>query len=231
MKCEGSKATFCLRLIFCVFLYSNAFIILGLMVDSSSIHVTYALKVIQSHLIQYENDFFHVIGVVQNDEKKTIDNIYAVATLFDKNDSILGNYSNQVEVHPLRPSETTPFDITIYNRDQNDLIKNYSISFNFNSTAVDANREFEIHSVSSRSDLLGFYFINGRITNNMDIISNNTLVIATVLDKDQNLLGVWKAQTEPYNIPPLATASFTIPVTDGTQGLRITNHTLYVNNS
>ena len=65
----------------------------------------------------------------------------------------------------------------------------------------------------------------------MTAISNNTLVIATVMDENKKLLGVWKAQTEPYNIAPYSTASFTIPVTDKNQGSRIANYTLFVNNS
>jgi hypothetical protein len=219
------------KLVDCVFLFTCTLLVLELTIGPSFINLSYSLKVIQNELVKYENDFFHVVGIVQNDENKTIDNIYAIATLIGKDNSILGNYSNQVEVHPLKPSETTPFDITIYDRNKNDQIKNYSTLFKFTSTSAETHRDLEIHSVNSRSDMLGFYFIHGRITNNMNIISNNTVVIATVLDKDHNLLGVWKAQTEPYNVPPLGSASFTIPVTDNFQVSRITNYTLFVNNS
>lgn len=213
------------------FLILNMIFALGLIMSISFINLGLGLKIIQQQIVQDENDFFHMIGIVQNNENKTIDDIYAIGTLIGIDNATIANYSNPVEVHPLNPSETTPYDITIYEKDQNDQIKNHSIAFTFNSSETENIKNLDIHSVNTRSDLLGFYYISGRITNEMDAISNNTLVVATVSDKDQNLLGVWKAQAEPYNIPPSATASFTIPITDNTQGLRISNYTLFITNS
>lgn len=213
------------------FLILNMIFALGLIMSISFINLGLGLKIIQQQIVQDENDFFHMIGIVQNNENKTIDDIYAIGTLIGIDNATIANYSNPVEVHPLNPSETTPYDITIYEKDQNDQIKNHSIAFTFNSSETENIKNLDIHSVNTRSDLLGFYYISGRITNEMDAISNNTLVVATVSDKDQNLLGVWKAQAEPYNIPPSATASFTIPITDNTQSLRISNYTLFITNS
>ena len=206
-------------------------LMLGLLTAVSSINSSLSLKIIHQQMVKDENEFFHLIGIAQNNINKTIDNIYAIGTIFGTDNTTLGSYSTQVEVHPLNPLELTPYDIKIYDKDQNDQIENHSVRFTFNSSDSQNLKNFNIHSVNSRSDMLGFYFISGRITNEMSAISNNTLVIATVMDKDEKLLGVWKAQTEPYNIAPFSTASFTIPVTDNNQGLRIANYTLFVNNS
>jgi len=212
-------------------LIANMIIALGLITVVSFTNLGLGLKIIQQQMVQDENDFFHLIGVAQNNNNATIDNIYAIGTLTGPDDTTIGNYSTQVDVHPLNPLELTPYDITIYNKEQNDQIKNHSVIFTFNTTESKNLKDFDIHSVNSRSDMLGFFFISGRITNEMSSISNNTLVIATVYDKDEKLLGVWNAQTEPYNISPSSTASFTIPITDSNQGLRITNYTLFINNS
>lgn len=209
----------------------NMIFALGLMTVVSSTNSGTGMKIVQQQMVQDKNDFFHLIGIAQNNNNETIDNIYAVGTLTGPEKTIIANYSTQVDVHPLNPLEMTPFDITIYNKEQNDQIKNHSVIFTFNTTASIKLKDFDIHSVTSRSDMLGFFFISGRMTNEMNAISNNTLVIATVYDKDEKLLGVWKAQTEPYNIPPSSTASFTIPITDSNQGLRIANYSLFVNNS
>ena len=88
-------------------------------------------------------------------------------------------------------------------------------------------RNLEIHSTNSKLDATGFYYISGRITNNMDTISNSTTIIAALNDKNNDPIGIWKAQSEPYNIPPFSTASFTIPVTDRSTGFNINNYTLY----
>jgi len=189
-----------------------------------------ALKVLQTHLTQDQNNYYHIIGIAQNDRNMTIDNIFVHAIIIDANNITLGNYSNQVAVHPLSPSAETPFDVLIYDKNHNDLIKNYTVGFTYEAIGTPKN-DLEIHSTSSKLDATGFYYINGRITNNMNTTSTSTTIIAALNDKNNDLIGVWKAQSEPYNIPPLSTASFTIPVTDRAQASHTYNYTLYSNNS
>lgn len=190
----------------------------------------FGLKLVQSHLTQDQNKFHHIIGIAQNDLNMTLDNIIVQAIISGANNTILGNYSNQVAVHPLNPSEETPFDVLIYDKNHNNLIKNYTVDFTYEVTKTNE-RDLEIHSTSSRLDATGFYYLSGRITNNMDTISNSTTIIAALNDKNNDLIGIWKAQSEPYNMPPLSTASFTVPITDRSQGFKIYNYTLYSNNS
>ena len=190
----------------------------------------FGLKVVQSQMTQDQNKFNHIIGIAQNDLNMTLDNIFVQAIISGENNTILGNYSNQVAVHPLYPSEETPFDVLIYEKNHNNLIKNYTIDFTYEGTNTNE-RDLEIHSTSSRLDATGFYYISGRITNNMNTTANSTTIIAALIDRNNDLIGIWKAQSEPYDIPPLSTASFTIPVTDRSQGFNIYNYTLYSNNS
>jgi hypothetical protein len=185
---------------------------------------------VQTHLTLDQNNFHHIIGIAQNDMNMTLDDIFVKATILGDNNTTLGNYSNQVAVHPLNPSEETPFDILIYDKNHNNLIKNYTVDFTYDETKTNE-RKLEIHSTISRLDVTGFYYISGRITNNMNAISNSTTIIAALNDKNNNPIGIWKAQSEPYNIPPFSTASFTIPVTDRSTGFNINNYTLYSNNS
>ena len=190
----------------------------------------FGLKIVQSQMTQDQNKFNHIIGIAQNDLNMTLDNIFVQAIISGENNTILGNYSNQVAVHPLYPSEETPFDVLIYDKNNNNLIKNYTIDFTYEGTNTNE-RDLDIHSTSSRLDATGFYYISGRITNNMDTIANSTTIIASLNDRNNDLIGIWKAQSEPYSIPPLSTASFTVPVTDRSQGFNIYNYTLYSNNS
>lgn len=211
-------------LILSVLVICNVWVIL---VNDESV---FGLKLVQSQLTQDQNKFHHIIGIAQNDLNMTLDNIFVQAIISGENNTILGNYSNQVAVHPLNPSEKTPFDVLIYDKNHNNLIKNYTIDFTYEGTNTNE-RDLEIHSTSSRLDATGFYYISGRITNNMNTTSNSTTIIAALNDKNNDLIGIWKAQSEPYNIPPLSTASFTIPVTDRSQGSDIYNYTLFSNNS
>ena len=191
----------------------------------------FGLKIVQSQMTEDQNKFHHIIGIAQNDLNMTLDNIFVQAIISGENNTILGNYSNQVAVHPLYPSEETPFDVLIYEKNHNNLIKNYTIDFTYEGTNNTNEKDLEIHSTSSRLDATGFYYISGRITNNMNTIANSTTIIAALIDRNNDLIGIWKAQSEPYDIPPLSTASFTVPVTDRSQGFNIYNYTLYSNNS
>ena len=198
----------------------------GLANDDSA----FGLKLVQTHMTLDQNKFYHIIGIAQNDMNMTLDDIFVQAVILDDKNTILRNYSNQVSVHPLNPSEETPFDVLIYDKNQNNQIKNYTVEFTYDETKTNE-RNLEIHSTNSKLGATGFYYISGRITNNMDAISNSTTIIAALNDKNNNPIGIWKAQSEPYNIPPFSTASFTIPVTDRSTGFNINNYTLFANNS
>jgi len=161
----------------------------------------FALEAVQTQLTEDQNKFHHIIGIAQNNMNMTLDNIFVHVIISDNNDTILGNYSNQVAVHPLGPSEETPFDVLIYDKNHNNLIKNYTIDFTYEGTNTNE-RDLDIHSTSSRLDATGFYYISGRITNNMNNIANSTTIIAALIDRNNDLIGIWKAQSEPYDIPP-----------------------------
>lgn len=81
-------------------------------------------------------------------------------------------------------------------------------------------------AINSRLDMTDFFFINGKIKNLGDTHSNNTNAISVSYDRNEQLVGVWKAQTKLYDIPPSSTVAFTIPITDKTRSFRISIQTL-----
>jgi hypothetical protein len=184
------------------------------------------LKIISKKLIQDQYNYKHLIGILQNNANKTVNNVIISANFFDKSNRSIGNFSKQTEITTINPKEITPFDILIYNRDINDKINEYSTNIKYNFTNH-KDENLVIESSNSHIDLItGFYFINGEIKNKGQLYSNNTTVISITYDKDKELAGIWKAQTEPYNIPPFTEASFSIPVTDKIQSYNILNYTL-----
>jgi hypothetical protein len=208
----------------------GALVIWGILLPLANDDAVFGLKLLKSSLSQDQNEFHHIIGLAQNDLNMTLDNIFVQVNILDEGNTILGNYSSQVEVHPLNPLEVTPFDVIIYDKDHNSLVKNYTIDSTYDKVKTNV-RDLERHSTNSKLDATGFYYISGRITNNMNITSNSTTIIAALDNKNGDLIGIWKAQSEPYNIPPFSVASFTIPVTDRSLGFNINNYTLYSNNS
>ncbi len=192
---------------------------------SSALNYNY-LKSKDVNLVQDQNGFFHLIGILYNTGNKTINDIYITANFLNKNNFSIFNYSRQTEIQSLNPNESTPFDILVFDKDHNKDIKNYSLSSKYNFTNYNE-KNLETISTKNRFDITGTYFIDGKLKNNGKNYLNNTTVIAAVYDDKNKLIGIWRAQTEPYSIPSSAIASFSIPVTDKTQSFKIKRYTLF----
>src|SRR5690242_15345780 len=92
------------------------------------------LKVISMKLTQDQYNYKHLIGILQNNANKTVNNVIISANFFDKTNKSIGNFSKQSEITTINPGEITPFDILIYNKDLNDKINKFSITVKFNFT-------------------------------------------------------------------------------------------------
>jgi hypothetical protein len=64
---------------------------------------------------------------------------------------------------------------------------------------------------------LGFYYINGRISNEGSITATDSSVVATLYDKDGKVIAIGRALAEPANILPNSLANFGIAVTEKSQ--------------
>jgi hypothetical protein len=191
----------------------------------ASSYATKDLEPTQTKLIEDQNKYKHIIGIIQNVGNKTANQIVITVNILDEGKRSIGNFSKQTELRALNPDETTPFDILILDKKNVEKIYNYTVDVKHNLTSPKA-KKLDILSNDSRLDMTGFYFVNGKVKNTGDSYSKNTNVISILYNKDGELIGVWKAQTEPYNIPPLATASFTIPITDKSQTFQISSYAL-----
>jgi hypothetical protein len=184
------------------------------------------LKITKVKLIQDQYNYKHILGIVQTIGNKTVNHIIITANFIDSANNSIGNFSKEPEITTLNPKDIAPFDILIYDKKIYDSIKNYNIDIKYNITKY-KDKKLVIVSSYSHLDANGFYFINGEIQNTAPhTYSNNTTVTSITYNKNNELAGVWEAQTEPYTISPLSTASFSIPVTDKIQSSQISNYTL-----
>ncbi len=184
------------------------------------------LKIKTVNLVKDQNDFFHLIGLIQNIGNKTLNQVFVTGNFLNKNGISISNYSKQIEIPTLNPNGISPFDILVFDKRHNNDIKNYSLGFEYNFTRY-SEKKIQIISSNSRLDVTGIYFINGKIKNIGYTTSNKTTIIAAVYDDKNRLMGIWRAQTEPYDILPSKMASFSIPVTDKIQSFKIKNYSLF----
>jgi hypothetical protein len=184
------------------------------------------LKTIKVKLTQDQYKYKHLLGLVQNIGNNTVNQVIISARFLDSGNKSIGNFSKQTEITTLNPKEITPFDILIFDKNIYDKIKEYVVNINFNFTK-DKDKKLVFISSKSHLDVNGFFFIDGKIKNIGQAYSNNTTVTSVTDNKNNELNGVWKAQTEPYSIPPSLEASFSIPITDKIQSFQISNYTLF----
>jgi hypothetical protein len=183
------------------------------------------LEIFKINLIKDQNEYKHLIGIVQNIGNKTVNHIIVSANFLDIDKKSVGNFSKQTEIRTLNPDEITPIDILIFDKKINEKINDYLTNINYNITNY-KDKKLVLISDNSKLEITGFYFINGDVLNTGKSYSFNTNVISILYNKNNEIIGVWEALTEPFNIPPSTQAPFTIPVTDKTQTFQISNYTL-----
>ncbi|MDQ6723252.1 MAG: FxLYD domain-containing protein, partial [Thermoproteota archaeon] len=158
-----------------------------------------SLNLTKINLIQDQFNYKHIIGLVQNTGNKTVSHIIISFNFLDSGNKSIGNFSKQSEITTLNPKEITPFDILIFDKKIYDKINDLTMDIRYNFTNYKS-KMLVIFSTNSHLDINGFYFINGQVLNNAHAYSNNTTVTSITYSKNNELAGVWKAQTEPYTI-------------------------------
>src|SRR5215216_3063983 len=84
----------------------------------------------------------------------------------------------------------------------------------------------KIQSDNSRLDILGFYYINGKILNGGPLTATDSSAIATLYDKDGKVIAIGRALAEPVNIGPDSQAAFGVAVTEKSQTYKIKSYSL-----
>jgi hypothetical protein len=84
----------------------------------------------------------------------------------------------------------------------------------------------KIHSDNSRLDILGFYYINGRIVNGGPLTATQSSAISTLYDKDDKVIAIGRALSEPVNITSDNHAAFGLVVIEKLQTYKIKSYSL-----
>ena len=179
---------------------------------------------------QYVDEFgyLYVLGEISNESEQPMVNITLKATFFDSEGQVLGEYYRHPEISVINPDEISPFEIIYLDPSTSDKVKDFKIA-TFYQTGNEHYTKPEnlfIESVNSRLDFTGFYYINGKIKNQGSENANNVTVVATVYDRNGNVIGLTKSITEPFVILPKETAAFGLAVTSKSNTFKISDFSL-----
>jgi hypothetical protein len=172
-----------------------------------------------------ESNILHLNGEVKNISNKAMKNVIVKASFYDGSGNFLKVFKRSTDVRTVNPGEISPFEILYIDPDTAKTVKDYSLTAVGQETQ---NKTSALRIVSSNSklDLLGTYYIAGRIVNDGSQDATNSMIIASLHDKDGKVIVVGRAQTEPVNISSHSQAAFDIPVTESLQTYKVKSYSL-----
>ncbi|HEX9318292.1 MAG TPA: FxLYD domain-containing protein [Nitrososphaeraceae archaeon] len=179
----------------------------------------------RTNLFIDNNGYLHLLGELVNTSDMPKKNIIIYATFFDSKGNMVGNTSASTAVRSMNRNYISPFELLLSDKEIAKKATNFSLEFK-SENSVEKNYSLQEISIP-RSDIFGFYYVNGRVINEGDMPAANTLVIATFYDKYGKVLDISKAMTEPVNITSNQ-ASFSVVMDERERSANIKNYSLIV---
>lgn len=176
-----------------------------------------------------ETKIMHVYGEIKNESGAAVKDILITASFYDKDGNLLNEYQRQPELRVIGPGESAPFEALYLDQKTVDRVANFTLSATGQPADVKP-KQLKIITSSSRLDVLGTYYINVIARNEGDVTATNTMVIATLYDKDGKVVSIGRALAEPgYGSTSLASgqeAGFGIVVTEKLQTYKAVRYSL-----
>jgi hypothetical protein len=172
-----------------------------------------------------ETNFMHVCGELKNLSNKAMKNVVVTASFYDSKGKLLNQFRRASELRTLNPGDVSPFEILYIDTKTVNDVKNYTLSATGQQTEMKV-RALRITSNSSKLDLTGVYYIKGRVVNEGSEDATNSMIIATLYNKDGKIVVVGRGQTEPVNISSHSEAAFEFPVTEALQTYKVKSYSV-----
>jgi len=171
-----------------------------------------------------DDGMLHIVGEIQNNSKSPLNKIKILAVLTDENGNEINKFDGKMMSNVLMPGMKGSFDIIAHQKDLNGDFS-YDLDFEYNLTAPKS-QVIDIVSSELTRDQLNNAVISGTIENNGEITANMINVIATLYDRDGNVLTVSKVQTQPDFLRAGEESHFVIPVYEKSQSISAVDYTV-----
>ena len=171
-----------------------------------------------------DDGMLHIVGEVQNNSKSPLNKIKILASLIDENGNEINKFDGNVMSNVLMPGMKGSFDIITTERN---LDKNlgYNLDFEYK-LAAPKSQVIEIVSSELTRDKLNNVVISGTVENNGEITANMINVIATLYDRDGNVLTVSKVQTQPDFLRAGEESHFVVPIYEKSQSIDVVDYSI-----
>ena len=167
---------------------------------------------------------FHVVGEVQNNLEFPLNQVNVFVTLYDENNNVVMTKETRSLVNTIMPDMRGPFDF-IFTDINPEQIKSYSLDLDY-SISEPKSQVIEITSSELSRDNHNNLIISGTVENNGDITANTVAVIATLYDRNGNVVAVSRIHPEPDYLSSEEDTFFVVSVLDKSQISEITDYTI-----
>ncbi len=170
-----------------------------------------------------DDESYHIVGEIQNNIEYPLNQINVFATLYDENNNVVTTKETSSLVNTIMPDMRGPFDF-IFTDINPDQIKSYSLDLDY-SISEPKGQVIDITSELSR-DNHNNLIISGTVENKGDITANTVAIIATLYDRNGNVVAVSRIHPEPDYLSSEEDTFFVVSVLDKSQISEITDYTI-----
>ena len=166
----------------------------------------------------------HIVGEIENNTTVPLNQIIITAKLLDGNGFQIGQVSGKSSTNVLMPGMNGAFDIIITGYDLHS-ITNYNLEFDYKITDP-KNQAIEIISSELKQDSQGNLVISGMLENQGEITANMINVIATLYDRDGNVVTISNVRIQPDFLRSGDSTFFIVPIYEKSQSVFVVDYTL-----
>jgi len=180
--------------------------------------------------VYIENDYqyvsndntIHIVGEIINDSNTPLNQVTISAIIYS-GENVIHEANTDTLTNLIMPGMKAVFDLQI--TENIGTVNNYLLDVDYK-VAYPKNQVIEITSSEMKYGPSQNLIIQGTVANHGDATANMINVIATLYDKDGNIVGVSKTSTEPDYLRSNDESVFVIAILDGSESHEIVNYSL-----
>jgi len=164
----------------------------------------------------------HIVGEIINESDKPINQVNVIAIFYSDDNSVYQTSTENL-TSIIMPGMNGIFDLMVTENISN--VDHYTLDVDYKVTQP-KDQVIEITSSELSYGPVNNIAIQGTVANNGEITANMVKIIATLYDRDGNVIAVSQARTEPDYLRASDESFFLIPILDKTQANKMVDYSL-----
>ena len=171
-----------------------------------------------------DDGILHVVGEIQNNLDLPLNQVNVFVTLFDQNNNVIVTKDTRSLVNTIMPEMKGPFDFVFIDI-LPEQVKSYSLDLDY-SISEPKGQVIDVTSSKLSRDNFNNLIISGTVENSGEITANTIAVVATLYDKNGNVVAVSRIHPEPDYLGSNEDTFFVVSMLDKNQISEVADYTI-----